>query len=43
MNLRINYGVASPDLVQAMYATNQPLDSCRVDQILHSLTKLRVS
>ena len=43
MKLRVNYGAASPDLVRAMYATKQPLDSCRGDQILHSLIKLRVS
>ena len=43
MSLRIDYGAASPDLVQAMYATNKALDAGSVDQILRRLIELRVS
>jgi hypothetical protein len=43
MSLGIDYGAASPDLVQAMYTTSRALDAGVMDQILCRLIKLRVS
>ena len=41
--MRIDYGAASPDTVNALYATNNYLDGGHIDQVLRRYVELRVS
>jgi len=43
MRLVIDYGAASPDLVQAMYKTNRALVAGDMNRFLRRRIKLRVS
>ena len=41
--MRIDYGAASPDTVNALYASNNYLDGGHIDQVLRRYVELRVS